>query len=186
MRAKILTAAVLSAGCLAGLAAPASGDVDTYLIDFFPDDPQDPGFLSLTFVGPIPDFTANAGREVVQTRLYLTFTTLPGFDASRMVIGLTAPTAGGSAIWVYGEDMGWSGEGTFTYEMAFDDLNGIVPGGRATWTFEVGSDIEEEFLGFRGYFSADSRWEIDYAAIPAPGAAGAFAAAGLVALRRRR
>jgi uncharacterized protein (TIGR03382 family) len=129
-----------------------------------------------------PDLT---GRTIVETRLFLTFTPAPGFDAGDFYLLLVAPVSpevrGDGFIFLDTRaDLGWSGAGTFSAQLTFSNLNGVLNPG--LWTFDVFPTIDPPILV--GTFSGDTRWEVD--TIPTPGTAALALLAGLLPLRRRR
>src|SRR5690606_31150324 len=99
-----------------------------------------------------------------------------------LVMLLVAPVGEG-AIFLTGEDLGWFGEGTFSVDMTFDDLNGLTQPG--LWGFELWG-VNGDPPIYSGTFSDDSRWEIIGPDVPAPASAGLLALGGLAAARRRR
>jgi hypothetical protein len=157
------------------LAAAGDARAAVYTVDFFPQGEQINNILMLRFLGP-------SGVTIEQTRLVAEFTTANGFRAEEMVMLLVAPV-GETFIFLTGEDLGWFGEGTFSVDMTFDDLNGVTAPG--LWGFELyGSDGDPPF--YSGTFSNTSRWEIIGPDVPAPAAGGLLAMGGVFALRRRR
>lgn len=162
-------------------ASPASAGLMTETIDFFPDAPG--SFLrSLRFIRPELE-----GRRIVETRLYLTFTTVPGFDAENFFISLNAPVTpddgqDGFIFLTSGENLGWLGQGTFTAQLTLPNLNGELFG--ALWQFDLFPTTDPPI--FDGFFSEDSRFEVDTVPVPGPGSAGFGAVAMLMMARRRR
>lgn len=127
-----------------------------YVIDFFPEGLQVNNTVQLGFFGPGQVPNGGAGHFITGTRLYITFTTAAGFDAAELYVQLVAP-AGNSFIFVSGESLGWSGQGTFSAELIFDDLNGEINNG--IWTFDIGGT--GALNAYSGTFSNDTRWEVD-------------------------
>jgi hypothetical protein len=152
----------------AGLGSPASiasaQPIQTYTFDFFPELPIMGGQTSLSFDPRLAE-PALAGATITQTRVFVTFTTLDGFDAGELGIQLTTPifdSPGGGIILLTGADLGWSGEGTFTATIATEDLNGSIPvDGRFVCFFDM-YRVESDPAIFSGSFSEDSRIELDY------------------------
>lgn len=170
--ARLLT--VLGAGLLL---APAAATADVHIVDFFPEEPTNGNTLQLRFFGPTEGTITN-------TRLAITFTTQNGFRAEDLLIGLVVPVTPddpeGGFWFVTGEDLGWSGEGTFTADVSTAAINGTLNPG--LWGFELGSLNDPP--AYAGSFSADTRFELTI--VPAPGAVALAAGAGVLALRRRR
>ena len=99
-------AAGVVAALVSTLSAPAFAG-DPYVIDFFPKGQQIDHTIQLRFLGPTEGTITNA-------RLSLDFTTAQGFNAADLTILLVAPVAGEGNFWfLTGEDLGWSGQGTF-------------------------------------------------------------------------
>ncbi len=168
----------LTAAALA-IATPVFAGVQTYTVDFFPDDPSTINIM-LGFITP-----ALTGKTIVETRLFVEFTPEPGYDAGDLYFLLAAPVIpdAGADGFIYlesGPDMGWSGSGTVFYENTFTNLNGVLQIG--VWQHDVFPTFDPPI--YQGSFSADSRWEIDY--IPAPGTATALGGLLLIGARRRR
>lgn len=135
--------------------AGASAQVQTYTVDFFPEMVREDHTIQLRIIGP-------QEGEILETRLFLRFTTAGSFDAADLQVVLVAPvptSPSGGGIFVTGEDLGWSGQGTFTAMRTFTDLNGEIAGG--LWGFEVQSINDPP--AYSGSFDADSRWEVDIA-----------------------
>lgn len=175
----LLAGSAVALGTLC-LAAPARAGLMTETIDFFPDEPG--SFLrSLRFLRPELE-----GRRIVETRLFLTFNSEPGFDAGDFFIALTAPVtpdpgAQGFIFLLSGDDLGWSGQGTFNAQRTLTDLNGVLFG--SLWQFDLFPDLDPAI--FDGSFSADSRFEINTVEVPAPAPATLTIAGGTLLLRRR-
>ncbi|MCL4220903.1 MAG: hypothetical protein KJZ65_06005 [Phycisphaerales bacterium] len=170
---------ILGAVAALAIASTAFAGVQTYTIDFFPDDPGAINIM-LGFITP-----ALTGKTIVQTRLFVEFTPLSGYDAGDLYFLLAAPVIpdadeDGFIYLESGADMGWSGQGTFFYENTFTSLNGVLQVG--VWQHDVFPTFDPPI--YQGFFSADSRWEIDY--IPAPATASSLGGLLLVGSRRRR
>lgn len=174
---KTVRSAVVAAVAGGLLVVPAAAEADVHIVDFFPEDPTNGNTLQLRFLGPTEG-------TVVDTRLVITFTTQNGFRAEDLLIGLVVPVTpdepGGGFWFVTGEDLGWSGEGTFTADISTGAINGTLNPG--LWGFELGSVNDPP--AYAGWFSADTRFELTI--VPAPGAAALLVGAGVLALRRRR
>ena len=140
-------------------AATASADIDfsqPYVVDFFPSGVKLNNTIQLLFFGPGNQPNAGAGHFITETRLFVSFTTAGSFDASDLTMQLVAPS-GTTFIYVTGASLGWSGQGTFTASLTFDDLNGQIQNG--LWVFDVGGDTP--LNAYSGTFSEDTRWEVD-------------------------
>lgn len=169
----------MAAGVCAVVASAACAGVQTEIVDFFNDDESNIG-IELVFLRP-----HLTGREIVETRLIIDFTPSVGYDAGDLNLLITAPviSAPGEEGFVYlnmGDDLGWSGQGTFSASLAFSNLNGVLQPG--VWTTSLLGTGDPPLLA--GSFSAQTRWEID--TVPAPGGAGLAAVALCAGLRRRR
>ena len=67
-------------------------------------------------------------------------------------------------IYLTGAQLGWFGQGTFTAELDFPDMNGeIVPG---LWLFDLGSTLEPP--AWAGQFTEGSRWTLTIEDLPVP------------------
>lgn len=166
--------AVLAAAALLGAAGAASADI--HIVDFFPEEPQN-NTLQLRFIGPIEGTITN-------TRLVISFTTLGSFDAADLAIQLVTPVTpdqpGGGFWFLTGQDLGWSGQGTFTRDISTTMVNGTLNQG--LWGFDLGSLNDPPAFG--GSFSMGTRFEVTI--VPAPAAAGlALLGFGFAARRRR-
>lgn len=144
---------LLSLVSLLAVQAAQAQPVQTYTVDFFPELPQTNHTLQLRILGP-------TRGTVIQTRLHVGFTPSAGFNAAELQMVLvapvpTSPSFGG--IFITGEDLGWSGQGTFAAELATEDLNGALRQG--LWGFELQSINDPP--AYSGQFTADSRWEVD-------------------------
>jgi hypothetical protein len=142
----------VAASALSLAAGLASAGVVTERIDFFPDEPGT-RTLQLRFIGP------QEGR-IVRTRVYMDFTTQPGFDAGTINFLFLAPvpdSPGGGFLTLTGEGLNWQGEGRFVAEYETDELNGEIVGG--LWVFDLGSLNDPP--SFSGAFSESSRVEVD-------------------------
>lgn len=171
---------VAAFAAVAACTSVASAALETYTIDFFPEEDTS---IAQQFRLFLPDLT---GRQIVETRLVVEFTPAPGFDAGSLYLLLAPPVASdpGEDGFIFidtGLDLGWSGEGTFRYEHTFTALNGILNPG--LWGYDVFPTTDPAFLV--GRFSADTRWEVDTIEVPTPGTLALATGAGLVAFRRR-
>ncbi|MBX3358787.1 MAG: hypothetical protein KF745_10185 [Phycisphaeraceae bacterium] len=147
-RLSLLTSLVVSASASIAGAAP-----DTYTVDFFPELPQNDGGVQLRFIGP-------ARGTVVATRLIITYTTLGEFQAQDLVINLFARTPDsplGGFLTVTGDDLGWSGQGTFSTTFTTHDIDGALTPG--LWGFDLLGAGDPP--SYSGQFSADTRFELD-------------------------
>lgn len=161
------------AAALSGLSGAAHAAV--HPIDFFPSGEEVDNLIQLRFLGP-------TGVTIEQTRLVAEFTTANGFQAENLILLLVAPV-GETFIFLTGADLGWEGEGTFSVDMTFDDLNGVTAPG--LWGFEVYA-TEGEPPFYSGKFSDNSRWELHGPDVPTPGALALLTMAGVAAGSRRR
>ncbi|MGD9688208.1 MAG: hypothetical protein AB7K52_05470 [Phycisphaerales bacterium] len=135
----------------------------TYTISFFPELPVEGGQVALAFDPRLAEPALN-GATIVEGRLFVTFTTIGDFDAANLGIQLTAPidNAAFGLFLRSGAELGWSGQGTFSASLTFDELNGMIPsGGRAIWFFDL-FHVAADPASFSGSFSIDSRIEFDY------------------------
>lgn len=174
----------VAASCAALFVSPAiAGSIPSpYVIDFFPDDTQINNTVQLVFFGPGNAPNAAVGYEITNVRLAIDFTTAGDFQAENLRINLIA-NSGTTFISVSGADLGWSGQGSFSEDVNFSDLNGVI--GPGLWSFELQSvEPVGDFFAYSGSFSAETRFEVSL--IPAPSALGVAGLAGAGALRRRR
>ncbi len=100
-------------------------------------------FEPLPFGGEIIGVTIAEG-QIVGTHFEITFTTSGNFDAANLGVTLVMPVLpdhlGFSALSFSGFEAGWSGQGTFTYSIESDALNGtmLLDGDPwATWFIEI-------------------------------------------------
>ncbi len=162
----------------AATALPAAAGVQTEIVDFFADG-ENPIGIELVFIRP-----HLTGRTVVETRLILDFSPAAGYDAGDLNLLITAPVdpAPGADGFIFlntGDDLGWSGQGSFSTVLTFSNLNGVLQPG--VWTTSMLGTGDPPLLV--GTFGPNTRWEID--TVPAPGAA-ALGALALGAFTRRR
>ena len=174
----LVRARAAAAGVVAALVslvpAPAFAG-DPYVIDFFPEGEQINHTIQLRFFGP------NEGT-ITGARLSVDFTTAQGFRAEDLTILLVAPVAGEGNFWfLTGEDLGWSGHGTFHANVSTNEMNGVLQQG--LWANDIGSINDPP--AYSGTFSDTSHFEVDIAPIPEP-ACGALLCAGLLGFVRRR
>lgn len=172
------TRTLLAVAALGAAAAPTLAGIQTEIVDFFNDTEGNIG-VELVFIRP-----HLTGRTIVESRLIIDFTPSVGYDAGDLNLLLTAPvlSAPGEDGFIFlntGDDLGWSGQGTFSAVLSFSNLNGVLQPG--VWTTSMLGTGDPPLLA--GAFSAATRWEID--TVPAPGAAS-LGALGLAALLRRR
>jgi hypothetical protein len=148
---------------------------DPYVIDFFPEGEQIDHTIQLRFLGPTEGTITNV-------RLNVDFTTAQGFRAEDLTILLVAPVAGEGNFWfLTGEDLGWSGHGTFHANVSTNEMNGVLQQG--LWANDIGSSNDPP--AYSGTFSDTSHFEIDIAPIPEPVSAGVLCL-GVIGLMRRR
>ena len=164
-----------AAGVVAALVSMFSARAfagDPYVIDFFPKGQQIDHTIQLRFLGPTEGTITNA-------RL---FTTAQGFNAADLTILLVAPVAGEGNFWfLTGEDLGWSGQGTFHANVSTNEMNGVLQPG--LWANDIGSINDPP--AYSGTLSDTSHFEIDIQPVPEP-ACGALVCVGLIGLMRRR
>lgn len=86
-------------------------------------------FEPLPFGGEILGATIAEGR-IIGTHFEITFTTSGQFNAADLGLTLIMPiqpeSLGVATLGFTGADAGWSGQGTFTYSIDTNDLNGIL------------------------------------------------------------
>jgi hypothetical protein len=157
-------------------AAPALAG-EPYVVDFFPEGQQIDHTIQLRFLGP-------SEGTITNVRLNVDFTTAAGFNAQDLTILLVAPVAGEGNFWfLTGEDLGWTGQGTFHANINTNEMNGALQDG--LWANDIGSVLDPP--AYSGTFSDTSHFEVDIDPVPEP-ACGLVAIGSLVAvamLRRR-
>ena len=132
-------------GALAFAAGPASAELVTVRYDF-------PEFANIAmtfgyFGGEIGPLTGH----IVSTTLHVDYTTSTGQDASEFYLTFDVPTYDGQQthIGLTGTDLGWSGEGHFTY--GFDDshdFDGEIRPGRFGAEFAGGGTLTDSYIEF--------------------------------------
>lgn len=159
----LLVLAAAAAGC-----AVARADVATFYF----------AQVGQSYSAFLPGDDPLVGQEIVLARIYLDVESFPGSDAANFFTDISFPIeplpGGESALALSGFDLGWSGEGVFSYFLETTQFNGtFVPRryGAETPGFE-----------FDGRVLDNSR--IEFVTIPGPG--GLAAVAVLAAWRRRR
>jgi hypothetical protein len=168
-------AAAVVLAALVSFFTPSAFAGDPYVIDFFPEGEQINHTIQLRFLGPTEGTITNA-------RLSVDFTTAQGFRAEDLTILLVAPVAGEGNFWfLTGEDLGWSGHGTFHANVSTNEMNGVLQPG--LWGNDIGSINDPP--AYSGTFSDTSHFEIDIAPVPEP-ACGALVGLGVIGLARRR
>jgi hypothetical protein len=176
---RIVRSFFLAVAVIAGCALCERASAQPYVVDFFPDDVEVNHILQLRFIGPI------AG-QITQTRLFIDFTTAAGFNAEDLAIQLVAPVMpddpNGGFWFLTGEDLGWSGQGTFHAQLNTNLMNGQLVQG--LWGFDLGSINDPP--AYSGSFSPTTRFEVDIV-IPEPTTGVVFpAGVGAITLLRRR
>src|SRR5688500_3992245 len=171
MRSALAVSTVLV--CLAAAAPARAGD--PYVVDFFPEGQQIDHTIQLRFFGP------NEGT-ITDVRLNVDFTTAAGFDAADLTILFVAPVASEGNFWfLTGEDLGWSGQGTFHANVNTNEMNGALQQG--LWRNDIGSVLDPP--AYSGTFSDTSHFEVDITPIPEPPCAAVIVLAMAVSARRR-
>jgi len=129
------------------------------------------GFEPLPFGGEIIGAIIAEG-EVVGTHFEITFTTSGNFDAANLGVSLVMPILpdhfGFTSLGFTGADAGWSGQGTFTYSIDTDALNGTLSldgAPWATWYIAV-SNLNPGAGPISGNFDV-WRYEMQWAPCPA-------------------
>ncbi len=132
-------------------ASTSLAGITTYTIDFFPDEPGT-YLQQLRFIGPTEG-------TIVETRIHMQFTTHQGFQAQDLFFELFVPVDNPAFGYfgVTGQDLTWSGHGTFTATLTTHDLDG--PLAQRLWAWHLWSVNDPP--DFRGSFSTTSRVEID-------------------------
>ncbi len=156
----------------AGFAAPALADVATFNF-------AQVGNSYSAFMGADNPLV---GAEIVTARIYLTVDIFPGSDGANFFTDISFPIdpfeGNTNALVLTGEELEWSGDGTFRYVLFTEMFNGhFVPG-------RYGAETPGE--GYEGVIEDMSRIEFDYIPVPTPGAASLLGLAGLLTYRRRR
>jgi hypothetical protein len=145
--------------------------------------------------------------QIVKTRFHLVFNTQTSagdFPAQDIALELTPPVPSPvpgdpnllTKTFTGGNDFGWTGSGTFTYDAETDALNGVAipaPPGSDALLYQIRTlnarrlTDPGDLTPLGGQF-IDSWVEVDYALIPEPGAAlcVTVAGAGMALLRLRR
>lgn len=190
----------IAGALVASVGVPASGaPVQTLRFDLTPTP------LAVFNLELVQDFLMPTTQqiEVVSSRINLNFdteTSFGSFDAANFGLLLNPPVLDpssptGLAYEIFsGADFGWSGSGQFTYYEEFDRLNGTsvapLPGSTgllyAIQYFNALRLQDEGDLSPMGGVLTDSWVEVDFRAVPTPGAGAPLAMCGLLALRRRR
>ena len=170
MQLKSLLAGAAACCVGAAVATPALADITTFSF-------TDPGTTYTGFIFPADE---RIGGHIDVARIYLYVQVFSG-DAADYAHDITFPTIpdqGSSQLLdLTGAGMGWSGTGTFSYEIETTDFNGELIS-----TIYGASSAPIDAILLDG-----SRIEFEYTPVPAPGAmalAGA-AMAGLAQRRRR-
>jgi len=102
------------------VAATAAGNLQTTQC-LLPSIPLENFGVQFTFICQgLPD------GEIVTTRAVLEYTTQRGDDAADIMIRVEAPSQGNPVWLLSGNDLGWSGVGTFTALVETDLLNGVI------------------------------------------------------------
>ncbi len=158
-----------------GIATPAFAG-EPYVIDFFPEGQQINNTIQLRFLGP-------GEGTITGVRLNVDFTTAAGFDAKDLTIQLVAPVAEDGNFWfLTGEDLGWTGQGTFHANVNTAEMNGALHPG--LWGNDIGSLLDPP--AYSGTFSDASHFEVDIDPVPEPACGLAIASFVALGLRRRR
>ena len=136
-----------------------------------------------------PDgFTSLVGYQVIESRFDAVFTPNPGVNIEDLLIDFVVPvfpTLSGEEFWSFsGADFVETspGSGTYAISVTTDAFNGPARAGR--FSMQLYS-VADPPTPIGGVFTPGSGFEFDVV-VPEPGSLGLLAAAGLLALRRRR
>src|SRR6185503_11730863 len=127
-------------------------------------------FEPMPFGGEILGATIAEG-QIVGTHFEITFTTSGNFDAANLGLTLIMPILpdhlGASTVSFTGFEAGWSGQGTFTFSIDTDSLNGTLAlnGNQVAFWYIVVFNLNSEGGPISGNFDV---WRYDMHFAPCP------------------
>ena len=155
---------VLGLACIAAI--PALG-VQTATFNF--------AQVGTSFSAFLPPDSPLIGREVISARIYLNFESSPGSDAANFSTDLSFPISpfpgNENVLVLLGNDLGWSGSGTFDFFQETTLFNGIFVSARFAG--------ETPGENFDGRILEGSRVEFDLASVPDNGGTSMAVCAGV-------
>jgi len=160
------------------LLASLSSSTNAQILDVRYDFPSNAGisFDWFFFGGDLGPVTGSVTSTTLVIENYMVASPV---DASDFLMTFDVPVLDSVSEQVYltGESLGWSGDGSFAHSFITDDFNGVIRPGRfgAQW-LGGGTFVGEAYIEFT----------VDTSLIPTPGSAGIFLCAGLMGSRRRR
>lgn len=88
--------------------------------------------------------------QILSTTLVIDYTTTGSQDAADFYFTFDVPTYDGAQTWIglTGADLGWSGQGTFTYSFTSEDYNGEIREGRFGAELAGGGTLTDSYIEF--------------------------------------